>query len=142
MMQIAKTQALESDCDRAKVGCAFMDYKTGSLLIGTHNRAHAGNSKNVSCKTHGHLMVDGHCERTIHAEQAAIILAAKHAIDLEGSVLIITHTPCVMCTKLLVEIGIKAIYIKESYRPVHEAYEWLTNSKTKVFNWSFDKICW
>ena len=140
-MKIAKDQAQYSDCDRAKVGCAFMDYSSGRILVAGHNRAHAGN-KGETCKTHGHLMIDGHCSRTIHAEQACIILAAKHAIDLEGSVLIITHTPCTICTALLCEIGIKAVYIKEMYRPVHEAYLWFKNSNIKVFNWNFDKICY
>jgi len=45
--------------------------------------------------------------RGIHAEQNAIIQAALHGISLEGSTIYCTHTPCVLCAKMLVNAKIK-----------------------------------
>ena len=45
--------------------------------------------------------------RAIHAEQNVIIQAALHGISLEGSTVYCTHTPCVLCAKMLVNARIK-----------------------------------
>jgi dCMP deaminase len=45
--------------------------------------------------------------RAIHAEQNAIIQAALHGVSLEGSTIYATHTPCVLCAKMLTNAKIK-----------------------------------
>ncbi len=45
--------------------------------------------------------------RAIHAEQNVIIQAALHGVTLEGSTIYCTHTPCVLCAKMLVNARIK-----------------------------------
>jgi len=45
--------------------------------------------------------------RGIHAEQNVIIQAALHGVSLEGSTIYATHTPCVLCAKMLVNAKIK-----------------------------------
>ncbi len=45
--------------------------------------------------------------RAIHAEQNVIIQAALHGVSLEGSTIYCTHTPCVLCAKMLVNAKIK-----------------------------------
>jgi len=45
--------------------------------------------------------------RGIHAEQNVIIQAALHGVNLEGSTIYCTHTPCVLCAKMLVNARIK-----------------------------------
>ncbi|MBA7674677.1 tRNA-specific adenosine deaminase [subsurface metagenome] len=45
--------------------------------------------------------------RGIHAEQNAIIQASLHGVSLEGSTVYCTHTPCVLCAKMLVNARIK-----------------------------------
>jgi dCMP deaminase len=45
--------------------------------------------------------------RGVHAEQNVIIQAALHGISLEGSTIYCTHTPCVLCAKMLVNARIK-----------------------------------
>jgi dCMP deaminase len=47
--------------------------------------------------------------RGIHAEQNVIIQAALHGVSLEGSTLYATHTPCVLCAKMLVNAKIKRL---------------------------------
>ena len=43
----------------------------------------------------------------VHAEQNAIIQAAKLGISLEGAVMYVTHQPCVICTRMILNSGIK-----------------------------------
>ena len=45
--------------------------------------------------------------RAIHAEQNAIIQSATHGVSLEGATVYCTHTPCVLCAKMLVNSKIK-----------------------------------
>jgi dCMP deaminase len=45
--------------------------------------------------------------RAIHAEQNVIIQAALHGVSLEGCTIYATHTPCVLCAKMLVNARIK-----------------------------------
>ena len=45
--------------------------------------------------------------RGIHAEQNVIIQASLHGISLEGSIIYATHTPCILCAKMLVNAKIK-----------------------------------
>jgi dCMP deaminase len=45
--------------------------------------------------------------RAIHAEQNVIIQAGLHGVSLEGSTVYCTHTPCVLCAKMLVNARIK-----------------------------------
>ena len=45
--------------------------------------------------------------RAIHAEQNVIIQAALHGVSREGSTIYCTHTPCVLCSKMLVNAKIK-----------------------------------
>ena len=45
--------------------------------------------------------------RAIHAEQNVIIQAALHGVSIEGCTIYCTHTPCVLCDKMLVNARIK-----------------------------------
>ncbi|MFC2007628.1 cytidine/deoxycytidylate deaminase family protein, partial [Chloroflexota bacterium] len=45
--------------------------------------------------------------RAIHAEQNAIIQASLNGVSLEGSTVYCTHTPCVLCAKMLANARIK-----------------------------------
>jgi len=53
--------------------------------------------------------------RGLHAEQNAIIQAARHGIDIEGAKLYCTHSPCIICTKMLINAGIREIVYLEGY---------------------------
>jgi dCMP deaminase len=45
--------------------------------------------------------------RGIHAEQNVIIQASLHGVSLEGATVYVTHTPCILCAKMLVNAKIK-----------------------------------
>ena len=51
----------------------------------------------------------------IHAEQNAIVQAAKLGNSVDGATIYVTHQPCVICTKLIINSGIKRIVYKNPY---------------------------
>jgi dCMP deaminase len=51
----------------------------------------------------------------IHAEQNAIIQAAKIGVPIEGATLYCTHQPCVICAKMIVNAGIAKVIYAEGY---------------------------
>ena len=60
--------------------------------------------------------------RGLHAEQNVLVQAAIHGISLEGAEIYCTHQPCLICTKLLINCGITAVYYAQPYPdPMAEA---------------------
>ena len=53
--------------------------------------------------------------RALHAEQNAIIQAATLGQSIEGATIYITHQPCVICAKMIINAGIRRIVVKEGY---------------------------
>jgi len=51
----------------------------------------------------------------IHAEQNAILQAARLGLSLMGATLYCTHQPCVICSKMIVNAGITKVWYKNSY---------------------------
>lgn len=59
--------------------------------------------------------------RAIHAEQNAIIQAGLHGINISGSTMYCTHSPCILCAKMLVNAKVKRFvsggrYSDESFK--------------------------
>ena len=110
-MKIASAVSERSTCDRAMVGCVLVRDKR--ILTTGFNGSPAGQDH---CDEIGHLMVDGHCVRTIHAETNAIIQAALHGVSTRDAICYVTHMPCINCTKALINAGITRIVYGEAYR--------------------------
>lgn len=51
----------------------------------------------------------------IHAEQNAIIQAAKMGVSVDGATLYCTHQPCVICSKMIINVGIKRVVFQDNY---------------------------
>ncbi len=51
----------------------------------------------------------------VHAEQNAIIQAARLGISIDGATLYCTHQPCVLCAKMIVNSGIRRVVYREGY---------------------------
>jgi dCMP deaminase len=68
------------------------------------------------CDDVGHLMEDGHCVRTVHAEANAIVQAARGGTRLDGAGIYVTASPCFNCFKLIANAGISKIAFGEFYR--------------------------
>ena len=69
--------------------------------------------------------------RALHAEQNAIISAASMGNAIEGGTIYITHQPCVICAKMIVNAGIKRIVVREGY-PDELSMEILDEAGLKV----------
>jgi dCMP deaminase len=59
--------------------------------------------------------VSHHCVRTLHAEQNAIIQAARFGIPLEGATLFCKMTPCRTCAMMIINAGIKRVVCEKRY---------------------------
>ena len=110
-MNIAKEAATRSTCDRKHVGAVIARDKT--ILSTGYNGSIRGMPH---CDEVGHLMEEGHCVATIHAETNAILQAAKNGVMVDGAEVFITASPCWNCFKMLANAGIKKIYYGEFYR--------------------------
>ena len=119
-MKIAAAVSERSTCDRALVGCVLVLDKR--ILTSGFNGSPAGQDH---CDEIGHLMVDGHCVRTIHAETNAIIQAALHGVSTRDATCYVTHLPCINCTKALINAGITRIVYGEAYRTDKNAVSFL-----------------
>lgn len=53
--------------------------------------------------------------RAAHAEQNAIAQAAEYGISVKGATMYVTHQPCVMCAKIIINAGIKRIVYSGDY---------------------------
>ena len=69
--------------------------------------------------------------RGLHAEQNALLQAARYGIDIEGSSIYITTQPCVVCAKMLINAGISEIIYRNPY-PDELAMELLGESNIKI----------
>ncbi len=110
-MRIAEQVATRATCDRKHVGAVIMRDK--SILATGYNGSIRGLSH---CDEEGHLMEDGHCVRTIHAEANAVIQAARNGVRIDQATIYVTASPCWNCFKMIANSGIVRIVYGEFYR--------------------------
>ena len=110
-MNIALEVAKRSTCERAQVGAVIVRDKR--ILTTGYNGSPRGLPH---CSEVGCLMDNGHCVRTLHAEQNAIIQAALHGVITEGAIIYVTHQPCFICAKTIINAGISEIVYDKEYR--------------------------
>jgi dCMP deaminase len=60
-------------------------------------------------------MMNDHCVRTLHAEQNAIIQAAQHGVSTHGCTMYVTHRPCLICTKMIINAGLVRVVYESDY---------------------------
>ena len=126
-MTIARAVSARSTCDRAHVGAVLVRDKR--ILTTGFNGSPAGLPH---CDDVGHLMIDGHCVRTIHAEANAIIQAALHGVSTNGATCYVTHFPCLNCTKMLINAGIVRIVYNVAYGVSEVTLEFLRIANVEV----------
>lgn len=110
-MNIATAVATRSTCARKHVGAVVVRDKV--ILSTGYNGSLRGMPH---CDEVGHMMEDGHCVRTIHAEANAIVQAATHGTRIEGATIYVTASPCWSCFKMIANAGLKKIVFGEFYR--------------------------
>ena len=110
-MNVARVVATRATCDRKHVGAVLVRDKT--ILSTGYNGSIRGLPH---CTEAGHMMEDGHCVATVHAEANAIIQAAKNGVAIEGASIYTTASPCWPCFKLIANAGCRRIVFGEFYR--------------------------
>lgn len=116
--QIARLVATRSTCLRRQVGAVIV--KDNRILSTGYNGAPVGITH---CLERGCIRAERNIPsgerhelcRGLHAEQNAIIQAAYHGVCINGADLYCTNQPCIICSKMLINAGIKKIYISETY---------------------------
>lgn len=117
-MDIARLVASRSTCMRRRVGAVMV--KDKNILATGYNGTPTGIAH---CDTRGCLreklkVPSGQRHELclgLHAEQNAIIQAAKHGTNIAGATLYCTNAPCVICAKMLINAEIKEIVYLEGY---------------------------
>jgi dCMP deaminase len=97
-------------CDRLHVGCVIV--RDNRAVASGYNGSISGHEH---CDEDGHLMFEGGCKRTIHAEMNALLQCAKYGIPTDGATAYVTHYPCPDCMRSLNQAGIKKVYYKHYY---------------------------
>ena len=118
-MQMAELTAQRSTCLRRKVGAVIV--KDKHIIATGYNGAprglrHCGDLGGCLRQKLGIPSGTKHeiCY-AIHAEQNAIIQAAKLGISIDGATLYCTHYPCTICAKMIVNSGIKRVVFLHPY---------------------------
>ncbi len=117
-MEMAELAAKRSTCLRRKVGAVLV--KDKRVLATGYNGAPKGlkHCDETGCLRKQKNVPSGQRHeicRGVHAEQNLIAQSALHGVKTEDAVVYCTNQPCVICTKLLINAGIKKIYYKNPY---------------------------
>ena len=109
-LKIASVVAERATCRRHHVGAVAVRDK--HILATGYNGAPSGlkDCLELGCLRNEMEIPSGTRHeicRGIHAEQNVIIQATLHGVSLEGSTIYCTHTPCVLCAKMLVNAKIR-----------------------------------
>lgn len=117
-MRIAHMVAERSTCTRRKVGALAVRDKR--ILATGYNGAPSGISHclDVGCLREELGVPSGQRHeicRGLHAEQNVIIQAAVHGVSMAGAEIYCTTQPCLICTKMLINCKVSAIYFAEGY---------------------------
>ncbi|TET20821.1 cell division protein DedD [Candidatus Bathyarchaeota archaeon] len=118
-LDLCEAVSKRATCDRGRSGCVIV--KDKRILTTGYVGSPAGLSH---CNEIGHDMrkvfddagnVTQHCVRTLHAEQNAIIQAAKFGVSIDGATLYCKMVPCRPCAMMIINSGIKRVVAEKHY---------------------------
>lgn len=137
-MEIACLVARRSTCLRRQVGAVMVKGK--NILATGYNGTPSGitHCEQAGCLRQQLNVPSGERHelcRGLHAEQNAIIQAAKHGINIADATLYCTNSPCIICSKMLINAGVQRIIYKEGY-PDLLSMEMLAESGVEVLEFS------
>ncbi|MBU1148209.1 MAG: dCMP deaminase family protein [Candidatus Omnitrophica bacterium] len=125
-LKLAYLVAERSTCLRHHVGAVIV--RDRQILTTGYNGAASGvkDCMELGCLRNEKGIPSGERHeicRAIHAEQNAIIQAGLHGTDVSGSTIYCTHSPCILCAKMIVNSRIRQFitcgrYIDKSFEPL------------------------
>ena len=120
-MQMARLISQWSSCYRSGRAIGAVIVKDKRIMTTGYNGAPAGVT---TCRERGECLRDklniasgtrAELCYAIHAEQNAILQAAKLGISIDGGTIYCTHQPCSVCAKMIVNVGIKRVVYERPY---------------------------
>jgi dCMP deaminase len=136
-MQIAHLVKTRATCPRRQVGAIIV--RDRRMLATGYNGAPKGLKH---CPEGGPehdwpsgCMRAGHCIRSLHAEQNALLQAAMIGIPCEGATMYVTCQPCNNCAKMIINAGIKQVIYEGDY-PDDFSLELFKESGLEVFRYT------
>ena len=117
-MTLAKQVATRTTCIRRAVGCVLVRDKR--IIATGYNGAPTGlhHCVETGCIRQKLDVPSGERHelcRALHAEQNALIQAARYGLPVDGSTIYITTQPCVVCAKMLINAGVQEIVYANPY---------------------------
>jgi dCMP deaminase len=142
-MDLAAKLALRSHCVKAQVG-AVLTKDTRIISLG-YNGPPAGTHNcdlewpEVGCARDS----KGSCSLALHAEQNAILYAAKNNVSMADATLYVTLSPCISCARVIYTTGIKKVFFKDSYAkfkgiPSDEGVDFLRRFGVEVIEYKLE----
>jgi len=110
LMSVAQIMAQRGTCTRLHVGAVIT---RESRIISS---GYVGAPKGISHCDVDNCYSDKPCSRTVHAEANAVAFAARTGVSTEGTVMYVTHSPCMECAKLIINAGVSKVIYFEAYR--------------------------
>lgn len=117
LMDMAVVMARRGTCSRASVGVVVA--REGRVLTTGYNGAPRGLKHCLHPPDETSASRDAEaptCTLAVHAEANAVAFAARHGIALAESALYTTLSPCIPCAQLIVNAGIRSVYVDVPYR--------------------------
>lgn len=117
-MEITGVVARRSTCLRRQVGAIIV--RDNRILTTGYNGAPAGlnHCLEIGCLRENKGIPSGERHelcRGLHAEQNALLQAAVHGISIAGGTIYVTHQPCVICAKMIINAGIEKVVFRGRY---------------------------
>ncbi|MFC1656491.1 cytidine/deoxycytidylate deaminase family protein [Patescibacteria group bacterium] len=124
-IEVVKVVGGRSTCDRGRSGCVIT--KNNRILC----TGYIGSPSGIDhCDDIGHEFkktihedgsISNHCVRTSHAEQNAIVQAARYGTSIDGSTIYVNMTPCYTCAKMIISAGIKRVVARKDYHAAEDS---------------------
>ena len=116
--KIAFLVAERSTCRRHHVGAVVV--RDRHILTTGYNGAPSGvkDCLELGCLRDERGITSGERHevcRAIHAEQNAVIQAGLHGVSIQGATIYCTHSPCILCAKMMINARIYKVVYRQSY---------------------------
>ena len=127
-MKIAQVVAVRGNCSRRQVAavivkdCRIISTGYNGTPRGIKNCFDGGCPRCSSDTPSGHDLGSCVC---CHAEENAIVQAAYHGISIKDATLYTTFSPCLLCSKMIINSGIKEVVYHQEYTIANQAFDLL-----------------
>lgn len=134
-MEIARVVSLRSNCIKRKVAAVVVLDKR--IISTGYNGTPRGvkNCNEGGCPRCNHFGPSGEkLEQCLcsHAEENAIVQAAYHGVSIKGATIYSTYSPCLICTKMIINSGLAEVVYSKAYTIEDTSLKLLSEAGVKV----------